>query len=214
MLRLGSDSKAQPLSKANLKTLINGKTWVPKTSIALKDQFFLKEMDLNGRLIFKGNQFDNVQFTYDLSTEEIITRIETIDKTKRNIIVNANFLEGFSINDNQFKFDFIRGDLLHTKLDSNNYYQVVKFKNLKYVIKRKMKKILKSHNSKKFKYTPENKVYIISGNEIISIKTKNDILHFFPLEKKKMKQYIRTHKLKIGTKTPMDAIVLLSKFDL
>ncbi|RXQ92998.1 hypothetical protein EO244_11035 [Ancylomarina salipaludis] len=204
----------QPLSKGNIKTIINGRTWVPKTSIALGEQFFLERLDLKGSLLFKGTQFDNIIFAYDILTEEIITAIETSDKTKRNIIINPCFLEGFSVADTPYEFNFLRGDLLHPKLNPDNYYQFVKFPNLRYVIKRKKYKVLKSDQSGKFKYAVANSLFLIKNNELIPLSRKGDILKIFPHKKKEMKRFIRSNKLKIGAKTPMDAVVLLSKFDL
>ncbi|WP_372643256.1 hypothetical protein [Ancylomarina sp.] len=213
-LGFSPDISGQPLSKGNLKTIINGKTWVPKTSIASGEQFFLERMDLKGSFLFKGIRFDDIQFSYDISTEKIITAIETLDKTKRNIIVNPFFLEGFTVTESLYEFDFLRGDLVHPELDPKSYYQVVKFQNTQYVVRRKKHKILKSDSSGKFKYVIANSLFLIKDDELISISSRSDIFKVFPQEKKEMKRFIRSNKLKIGTKTPMDAIVLLSKFDL
>lgn len=204
----------QPLSKGNLKTIINGKIWVPKTSITHSKQFFLEKMDLKGSLQFKGVQFDHIEFAYDISTEKVITAIETNDKTKRNIVVNPYFLEGFSVLDSSIEFNFIRGDFLHSKLDSIGYYQVVQFPNIQYIIKRRKHKTLKLDHSRKFEYRIDNDLFILKNKELITVKSKNDILDFFPHKKKEMRRFIRSNRLKIGTKTPMDAIILLSIFDL
>lgn len=204
----------QPLSKGNLKAIINGKIWVPKTSITHSKQFFLERMNLKGSLQFKGIQFDHIEFAYDISTEKIITAIETNDKTKRNIVVNPYFLEGFSVTDSSIKYNFVRGDFLHFKLDSFGYYQVVQFPNMQYIIERKKHKKLKLDHSQKFEYLADNDLFILKDNKLTSVKSKNDILNFFPNKKKEMKRFIRDNRLKIGTKTPMDAIALLSIFDL
>jgi hypothetical protein len=204
----------QPLLKDNLQTLINGKTWVPQTSVALGEQFFLEKMNLKGSFLFKGIQFDNIQFSYDISTETIITAIETQDKTKRNIIVNPLFLEGFSVIDASHNFNFLRGDLIHPKLEQYSYYQIVKFQNIQYVIRRQKHKILKSDSSKKFKYVIANSLFIIKDNELIPIHNKIDILKIYTQEKKEIKRFIRNNKLKISSKKPMDVVVLLSKFNL
>lgn len=213
-LGFSPEISGQALSKGNLKTIINGKTWVPKTSIASGEQFFLERMDLKGSFLFKGIRFNDIQFSYDISTEKIITAIETLDKTKRNIIVNPFFLEGFTITESPYEFDFLRGDLVHPKLDPNSYYQVVKFHNIQYVVRRKKHKILKSDSSGKFKYVIANSLFIIKNTELITINNKSDILKLYPLRKKEMKRFIRSNDLKIKTKNPMDAVVLLTKFDL
>lgn len=204
----------QPLSKSDLKTIINGKTWVPQTSVALGDQFFLEKMNLTGSLLFKGTRFDNIQFSYDISTEKLITAIKTQDKTMRNIIVNPFFLEGFSLTDTFQEFDFLRGDLIHPELNPYTYYQIVRFQNIQYIIKRKKHRILRSDSSKKFKYVTANNLFIVKNNELITVNNKVDIFKIYSKYKKEMKRFIRTNKLKISPKKPMDMVILLSKFDL
>lgn len=205
---------AQPLSKKNINTIINGKTWVPQTSVASGEQFFLEKMNLTGSLLFKGTQFDNIKFSYDISTEKLITAIKTQDKTMRNIIVNPFFLEGFSVIDSSQEFDFLRGDLIHPKLDPYTYYQIVKFQNIQYIIKRKKHKILRSDSSKKFKYVTANNLFIVKNNELITVNNKVDIFKIYSKYKKEMKRFIRNNGLKISSKKPMDMVILLSKFDL
>jgi hypothetical protein len=213
-LGLCNKLSGQPLSNNNIKTIINGKIWVPKTSISLGQQFFLDKMDLKGGFLFKGRQFENIKFAYDISNEEIITAIETQDNTKRDIVVNPHFLEGFSVTEKAYEFNFLRGDLIHPKLNPQAYYQIVKFHKLQYIVKRRKHRILKSDQSRKFKYVLANRLFIVKDQKLISISSKNDLLRIFPNKKKEMKRFIRGNKLKIGTKTPMDAVVLLSQFDI
>jgi len=214
LLGFGPDISGQPKAETNIKTVINGKAWIPKTAVALGEQFFLDRLDLKGSFQYKGIQFDNIEFAYDLSTERIIMAVETLSKTMRNIVVNPYFLEGFSVDDGTYDFDFLRGALLHKKLDSLAYYQVVESHSLRYVIKRKKYKVLKSNESREYRYIKSNSLYLIKDNQLIHVNSKKDILKFFPQKKKEMKRFIRSNKLKIGTKTPMDAVVLLLKFDL
>lgn len=214
LLVASPDSFGQPKSKNNIQTIVNGKVWVPTVSVSSGEQFFLEKMNLNGSFLYEGLQFSNVEFSYDLSKELVITTIETETKTKRNIIINPYCLEGFNVNDLSSNFKFLRGDLLHKKLDSLRYYQVVDSKNLQYIIKRKKHRKLKSNNSNTYKYVSINSLYIIKEGELIPIKGKMDILNLFPNLKKEMRKYLRSSKLKIRTKTPMDAVPLLLKFDL
>jgi len=214
LIGFNPDVSGQPKAETNIKTIINGKAWIPKTSVSLGKQFFLDRLDLKGSFLYKGIRFNNIEFAYDISTERIITAIETLDKTMRNIIVNPYFLEGFSVDDGSHEFNFLRGALLHKKLDSLAYYQVVESHSLRYVIKRRKYKTLKSNESREFRYIKSNSLYLIKENQLIHVNSKKDILKFFPSKKKEMKRFLRSNKLKIGTKTPMDAVVLLLKFDL
>jgi len=213
-LGFSSDTSGQPLLKGNTKTIINGKIWIPQTSVSLGEQFFKEKMDLNGSFLYKGIQFDHITFAYDISNEKVITAIETMDKTNRNIIVNPYFLEGFKVKTPTYEFDFLRGDFIHPNLNQETYYQFVKFQDLQYIIKRKKHKILRSDQSKKFKYVMANSLYIVKNEKLINVNGKSDILRLFPDNKKEMKRFIRTNKLKIGTKTPMDAVAVLSQFNL
>ncbi len=208
------DTSGQPKSKTDIQTIVNGRVWVPTTSVSLGEQFFLEKMNLNGSLLYEGIQFNNVDFSYDLADEIVITTIETETKTKRNIIINPYCLEGFNVNDHSSNFEFVRGDLLHKNLDSLRYYQVINSRNLQYLIMRKKHRKLKSNNSNTYKYVSINSLYIIKEGDLIPINGKKDILNLFPHQKKEMRKYISSSKLKIRTKTPMDAVPLLLKFDL
>jgi len=208
------ETSGQPKSANNIKNLENGKVWVPQTSVSLGKQFFLEKMNLKGNFLYKGIRFDNIEFAYDISTEKIILAIETEDKTKRNITVSPYFLEGFNVDDSTYKYEFLRGGIIHKELDSLKYYQVVKSQNLLYVIKRKKRTMSTPYQSKKFKYIDGNSLYLIKEGELISVRGKKDIINLFPNQKKEMKRFIRNNKLKISTETPMHAIPLLLKFDL
>jgi len=193
---------------------VNGRVWVPTVSVSSGEQFFLEKMNLKGSFFYEGLQFNNVKFSYDLAEEIVITTIETETQTKRNIIINPYCLEGFNVNDHTSNFKFIRGDLLHKNLDSLTYYQVVESRNLQYLIKRKKHRKLKSNNSNTYKYVSINSLYIIKEGELVPIKGKKDILDLFPYQKKEMRKYLRGSNLKVRTKTPLDVVPLLLKFDL
>jgi len=204
----------QPKSKRNIQTLVNGKVWSPTVSVSPGKQFFLEKMNLNGSILYDGLQFNNIIFSYDLSKELIITTIETEAKNQRHIIINPYYLEGFIVNDHSLNFEFLRGNILHKKLDSLSYYQVVSSRNLQYVIRRKKHRKLSTDNSKTYRYVSINSLYIIKRGELIPINGKKDILNLFPYQKKEMRKYLRNSKLKIRKKTPLDAVPLLLKFDL
>jgi len=214
LLGFNLETTGQPKSESHIQTIIDGRVWVPKTSASLEEQFFLKKMKLKGSFLYKGVRFNNLEFAYDLSNEEILIAVETFEKNKSIIIVNPHCLEGFSVNYHLNTFDFLRGDLLHEKLDSQYYYQVIKSKNLQYIIKRKKHRKAKSIHSMTDKCFDENSLFLISESKLIPVKGKNDILNLFPDQKKEMKRFIRNNKLKIRTETPLDAVPLLLKFDL
>jgi len=214
LLGFNLKTSGQPLSKNDITTIINGKVWAPKASISSGEQLFLEKLNLKGSLLFKGIQFDNLEFSYDISTEEIITPVEMFDKTKKIIIVNPCFLEGFRILDSSNEYEFLRGDLLHPELSTREYYQFVQFNALKYIIKRKKIKNLKSDPSVKSQYLNSNSLFIIKDDELLTINSKSDILKIFAHQKKEVKRFIRNKKLKISPRNPMDATVLLSHFDL
>ncbi len=218
LLVFNQETSGQPKSANDIKTIINGKTWIPDISSSIGEQFFGEKMNFKGSFLYDGQRFDKVEFSYDLLNEIIITSIETKEKSKRNIVINSSFLEGFNIENDHNKFEFLRGGLIHNELDSLGYYQVVKFQNLLLVIKRKKQKKLIQDPINKFKYinkyVDENSLYLMKEGDLISVRDKKDILELFPNQKKEMKRFIRNNKLKIRTTRPMDAIQLLQKFDL
>lgn len=218
LLIFNQETSGQPKPANNIKILINGRAWIPENSISLGEQYFGERMNLKGSFLYDGQRFENVEFSYDLSREIIITSIETEEKHKRSIIVNSSFLEGFNVNSSPNKFEFLRGGLIHNELDSLGYYQVVKSQNLLLVIKRKYRKKLIQDPINKFnystKYINQNSIYIVKEGDLITVRSKKDILELFPDQKKEMKRFIRNNKLKIRASRPMDAIQLFQKNDL
>ncbi|MDQ1772628.1 hypothetical protein GQR60_19650 [Labilibaculum sp. A4] len=204
----------QPKLSTNPETIINGKIWIPTFSVAQGKQFFLKKLELNGSFKFNGQNFNNLKFFYDLSKEEIITPIQTENNTTCNIVVNPFFLEEFTVLDNQTIYHFKRGDLIHKKLSPANYYQVFTASKITYVIKRTQLRVLSSKTgSEKFNYIDDTNMYAIYKKELSTIKSKADLIKFFPSQKKEIKQFVRFSKLKINRHNPLDAIPLLIKFD-
>lgn len=204
----------QPKLSTAPETIINGKLWIPSYSISAGQQLFLKDLELNGSLQFRGQQFKNIKFFYDISREEIITSIISESNTMCNIVLNPDFLEGFTVIKNQQIYNFLRGDFIHEDLTPTNYYQFFKSASITYIIKHKSLRVLNSTSgSRKFNYIDNTKLYAIKNNELSSISNKMDLLSYFPQMKKEMKQYLRSNKLRISNLTPFDAIQLLLKFD-
>ncbi|MDM8161357.1 hypothetical protein QUH73_16160 [Labilibaculum sp. K2S] len=204
----------QPKLSTNKENIINGKIWIPTHSVAQAEQFFLKKLELNGSFKFNGQNFNNLKFFYDLSKEEIITPIQTENNTTCNIVINPFFLEEFTVLDNQMIYHFKRGDLIHKELSPANYYQVFTASKITYLIKRTQLRVLSSKTgSEKFNYIDDTNMYAIYNKELSKIKSKADLIKFFPSQKKEIKQFVRFSKLKINRHNPLDAIPLLIKFD-
>ena len=214
LLTFNQESYCQPKPNTNVKNIINGRLWVPTANATNKKQFLLEKRNLEGSLLYNGVRFNNINFTYDLSEDIVITGVNTDDYDNKVIIVNPYLLEGFSVDNSPYKLEFLRGGLIHNGLDSLGYYQTIKSNSLVFIIKRKTNKIFTPNLSEQFKYIHYNSLYLIKESELISIRDKKDILNLFPNQKKEMKRFIRDNKLKIKTRTPMDIVRLLNEFDL
>jgi hypothetical protein len=207
-------SYAQPKFKSDPETIINGKLWIPSHTVSLGDQFFLDKLKLNGSIIFDKTEFKNIELFYDISTDELITPISTENKTKCNIVLNKELLNGFTLVNNHQHYKFKKGTLIHKNLAPNEYYQIYKSNTKTYLIKhRKIRSLNSNSGSDSFKYINENKMYIISNNTIIDIRNKRSLLSLFKRQKKELKQYIRINKLKITKHSPWDVIPILNHFD-
>ncbi|WP_320017592.1 hypothetical protein [Labilibaculum manganireducens] len=209
-----SNTFGQPKLSSDKENIINGKIWIPTHLVAQAEQFFLKKLELNGSMVFKGLTYTNLKFFYDLSKEEIITPIQTENNTTCNIVVNPNLLEEFIVFDSNKNYHFKRGDLIHEELSPTIYYQVFESSTITYAIKYTQLRILDSRSgSRHFNYIDNTNMYSIYEGKLNSVKNKNDIINFFPSKKKEMNQYLRSNRLKINKHKPLDAIPLLIKFD-
>jgi hypothetical protein len=56
-------------------------------------------------------------------------------------------------------------------------------------------------------------MYILNNQQLSPIKKTKDLFAFFPQQKKEIKQFIRSKKLKINKHSPLDALPLLTQFD-
>ena len=209
-----SSTFGQPQLSSNPETIINGRIWVPSHSIAQADQFLFGKLELNGSIKFKGQQFNNLKFFYDISKELIITSIETENNTKRNIVINPSYLEEFNVKHKNLFYQFKRGDLIHEELNSTHFYQVFSNFSITYIVKYlKVRNLNSKIGSSTFNYFNNNQLYVVHKGVLSSINNKNDIIKLFPLQKKETKKFIRAKKLKINKNTPLDAIPFLIKFD-
>ncbi len=209
-----SNTFGQPKLSTDSENIINGKIWIPTYSVAQAEQFFLKKLELNGSMVFKGQTYTNLTFFYDISIDQIITPIQTENNTTCNIVVNPSFLEGFTVFDNDQIYHFKRGDLIHKELSPTSYYQVFSSSTITYIVKYTQQRILESRGSSKhFNYIDDTNMYSLYEGKLNSVKNKNDIIDFFPSKKKEMNQYLRLNRLKINRHKPLDAIPLLIKFD-
>jgi hypothetical protein len=205
---------AQVLFSNNSENIINGKVWIPTYSVAQGEQLFLSQLELTGNLTFQGKEFKDQKFFYDIVNDEIISTIQTENNTKRKIVLNAYFLDGFTVFEKGQTYQFLRGDFIHDDLQAAAYYQIFIGAKLSYLVKYSKTRMLNSKNeSKKFKYVDNSRMYILNNQQLSPIKKTKDLFAFFPQQKKEIKQFIRSKKLKINKHSPLDALPLLTQFD-
>jgi hypothetical protein len=204
---------AQPIPKSSHINIVNGKIWIPKLMNTNDSQLFLKSLEIPGTIRFNSNLYKNILLGYDLEQNEILTTIKTRNDTKRIIALCKSDLEEFSINWHGQDYHFKRGDLLHPDLSKTSFYQFISTKKLTYIIERKKIKTL-TYKSKKHTFLDLNKIYIAKKGVLYQISRKRDLIALLDSNEAKVKQYIKSHKLKISPKYPTDAIPLILAFDL
>ena len=198
----------QPDSLFDNQALYNGKIWRNLYYLVMEDQFLFSKEYLQGIVTIKGKTFGNVQLKYDIFKDEILTPIDS----GRILQINKEMIDSFSLSFQGRKYQFIKMKEDTSKL-SESFYNVL-YNGKTSLLLKYAKKIDKlSVEGKYDKFYQINKIFIVLNDKLYPVTGKADLFKILPDEKSKIKDFMKTNKLRISEKEPESFIPVIRFHD-
>lgn len=208
-------SYSQPLRQSNHTKLINGKSWISKDINYKGSPLLFDQLKIDAKILFNNQLFKDIKLGYDLEQDEVLYTYQTIHGTQQTIALQKERIESFHIRYDGRIHDFFKGNVLHTDLRQNSFYQVIVNEDMKLLITRSKEKeiILKS---KKKKYTSYNKMLLLKDSNLYKCNKLKDLTDLIPDKSSvtTIRKYKKAHQLKFDRKHLPDVIQIFSNLDI
>lgn len=210
ILQLFSFSAFSQLIDRKSNDLLYGKIYKERRSTIKGHPFLINDKLHLANVFYKNMNYKNLYIKYDLFNQQIIYYQEINPNMPRFILLNTDYLEGFELINASTKFHYTNSFSHINGLNSNiKYYHLIYDGTIKY-IKGSIKIIDElAVNNRYDEYREEVYYYIILNDTAYRIKSKRDFLNLFKNNKKELKKFIKTNKLKIKVWSHADIIKLL-----
>lgn len=190
------------------QVLYKGKEWHNLYSFIKGDQFLFSNTFLPGSVTVNGKTFSNVEISYDIYKDEIIT------PSNQGIIIQLNkeMIDSFSILFQLRKYNFIN---LHEDSTSgiNGYANSLYNGKTSLIVKYRKEIDLLAIDDKYDLFFQTYRVYILKDGTAYQVSGKNDLLKVFQDKKDQIKSYMKKNTLKVSKKTPESFIPVLRYYD-
>ncbi len=198
----------QPDSLFDNQALYNGKIWRNLYYLVMEDQFLFSKEYLQGIVTIKGRTFNNVQLKYDIFKDELLTPIDS----GRILQINKEMIDSFSLSFQGRKYQFIKMKEDTSKL-SESFYNVLYNGKTSLLLKYSKKIDKLSVEGKYDKFYQISKIFIVLNDKLYPMTGKGDLFKILPYEKSKIKDFMKTKKLRISEKEPESFIPVVRFHD-
>jgi hypothetical protein len=190
------------------QSLLNGRIWRNQYSKVSGDQFFLSDKFLKGSLTFNGRRFNNLELMYDIADDELVLKGES----NPTIILNKEMVDSFSL--------FFGNHIYHIINAGNDSSSLLKgYINILYegpsaLYVKHLKKIQPlAVDGRVDLFYQEHRTFLMKEDKIYQVKGKQSLLHLLSDRKKEIREYIRSSRIKLGSRDPDSFIPLLRFYD-
>ncbi len=201
-----NNSQQDPLKENQI--LYNGKEWHNIYSNIKGDQFLFSSVYLPGSLTMNGKTFKNVNLSYDIYSDEIIT------PTNYGVILNLNkeMVDSFSLTFGFKTYRFINTD--EDSLDGIKGYVNVLYKNKTSLYVKYKKEIqLLAVDDKYDLFYQTYRIYLLKDGIIHQLTNKKELLKVLYKNKDQIKDFIKKNRLRISRKLPESFIPVIRYYD-
>jgi hypothetical protein len=190
------------------QVLYKGKEWHNLYSFIKGDQFLFANTFLPGSVTVNGKKFNNVEISYDIYKDEIIT------PANQGVIIQLNkeMIDSFSIQFQMRKYNFIN-------LSEDSTSGIKGYANSLYsgktslIVKYRKEIDLLAVDDKYDLFFQTYRVYILKDGKAFQVSGKNDLLKVFQDEKDQIKSYMKKNTVKVSKKSPDSFIPVLRYYD-
>jgi len=193
------------------QALYSGKVWKNMYRRINGDQFLFTDYFLDGTVTANGRTYKNLKIKYDIFSDEILIPVEF----EEIVQLNKEMIDSFSITyeNREYNFEKFTIDSLNKKNDYSDYFCVLyKGKTTLYL---KYNKHISPNITDKSDgdFIEANKVLILKDKTLYPLASKHDLFTALNADKKLLKDYLRSNKVKITVKRPESLIPFIRFYD-
>ncbi|GEM_PF-3535796 len=173
--------------------------------------FFIYDKPIKSDLVYKGNSYKNVHIFYDVYQQELVLFQEIDPKLPRYICLNPSYIKSWSLKNNGIEYVFRHLLAYRDKLPEKpilfSMHHDGQLKFFSSVIKEYEKDPYGSNSE----FEIQEKYYLIKEDELFPVRNRRTLLKALDDEREKMKEYIRSNKLRLRL-SRIDHIITLIKY--
>jgi hypothetical protein len=188
--------------------LYNGLLWTNQYHKFEGSQYLFNDIFLPGSLSFNNHLFRNLQIRYDILSDEIMI------PQNRDVIIQLNkeMVDSFTLvfNNKEYRFLNLRDDSL---LGSSGYFNVL-YRGKSTLYAKYIKTIATVITDKSNGYFNEimHLILVLDGEDY-KISRLRDFMDLVPVEKERIRSYIREKRLRVTIKDPDSFIPVIRYYD-
>jgi hypothetical protein len=199
-------SQKSPLSEDQI--LYNGKVWYNLYNNIQGDQFLFSKAYLQGSLSIGGKLYNNLNISYDIYNDEIITPSNNGSILQLNKEMVDSFTMVF-----EFKTYMFKNTLEDSLTGIKGYVNVLYNGKSALYVKYKKEIQLLAVDDKYDLFNESFHIYFLKDGIVHQLNNKGDLLKILSKDKTQIKDFIKKNKLKISKKVPESFVPVIRYYD-
>jgi len=186
--------KAQQAYGPN-EVIENGRIYIPIHPRANGYPYFLDADWMMGKLVMKGDNFNDLNIKYNVNLEELILKKEKENKENHlPIVLNNNFIDSFELEGHHF----INLDSMPGTDELSDFAELIYQGEIIFLIKHTKEFLNRYSQSNPYgAYSKLNSTYYIYETERLTrVGTKKSFLNYFEPNRKEIKKFMRQNRIK------------------
>ena len=185
--------------------LIDGIEYLPRLIGKISDPFYLRREPFKGAIDYKGQQYQNVSFIYDIYQDILVLSHNQNNSVPILMEIDEREVASFELEGRKFETISIR-DSTEIGVSSGYFEVIVTSKDSRFLSKRIKEDYL--YNARR--EFQDRHLYFIQSNDdqLTPVKTKRDFLKLYMDRSADIKEFIRQERLKIKPWNEQDLLQL------
>lgn len=181
----------------DIQLLYNGRAWRNLYYKIRGDQFLFSTEFLDGSVTIEGKTFKNLSFKYDIFNDELLTI------TDHNIILQLNkeMIDLFTMKyqDRIFNFKRLNADSLNAL---SGFVNILYDGGTSLYVKYRKEILLLAVENKYDMFNQVNRIFVEKNGQIFRVDSKAELLKLLEDQKRLVRSFIRSSKLRISRRNP------------
>ena len=192
----------------DIQLLYNGRAWRNLYYKIRGDQFLFSTEFLDGSVTIEGKTFKNLPFKYDIFNDELLTI------TDHNIILQLNkeMIDLFTMKyqDRIFNFKRLNADSLNAL---SGFVNILYDGGTSLYVKYRKEILLLAVENKYDMFNQVNRIFVEKNGQIFRVDSKAELLKLLEDQKRLVRSFIRSSKLRISRRNPDSFKLVIEYYD-